>query len=105
MTFLYFRSDQVAGIVALYYTLQSARLKDHFAVVRVLPSLLMCENDKALDDTFLHCLVSHLTTMVEDFANADFCSTIFDDFFLVSLSMGFCLLSVLLPCCSYMVIS
>jgi len=72
----------LASVVAMYYTLQCARMKDSLAVIQILPTLIHCENDRAYSDTFLHCLTSYLIHMKEEFHNEQFCTAVLDHFFL-----------------------
>ncbi|XP_059149103.1 negative elongation factor B-like [Physella acuta] len=72
----------LASMVAMYYCLQCARLKDRPAVVQMLPTLIHCDNDRAFSDTFLHCLSSYLIHMKDEFQHEDFCSAVLDEFFM-----------------------
>ena len=75
----------LASMVSMYYTLQSARMKDGMAVTQILPTLIHCENDRAYSDTFLHCLTSFLIHMKDEFQSEVFCAAVLDHFFMVSL--------------------
>lgn len=46
----------MAAIIAMYYTLHSAKQRDRVGLMRVLGILANC--DRAFDDPFLHFLVS-----------------------------------------------
>ncbi|XP_035829574.1 negative elongation factor B [Aplysia californica] len=76
----------LASMVAMYYTLQCARLRDSLAVTQILPTLIHCENDRAYSDTFLHCLTSYLIYMKDEFQNESFCRAVLDDFFMPAVS-------------------
>ncbi|XP_074655187.1 negative elongation factor B-like [Tubulanus polymorphus] len=76
----------IASLVAMQYTLQTARQRNRAALSRTLPCLLKCENERSLEDTFLHTLVSYLIFMSDDFSHEEFCITVFDDFFMPSIS-------------------
>ena len=54
----YITESSVACLLAVYYTLQTARTKDRVGLMRVLGCLSTSEGDRAFDDTFLHALVS-----------------------------------------------
>ncbi|KAH7932112.1 hypothetical protein HPB51_029529 [Rhipicephalus microplus] len=54
--------------------------------MRVLGSLAGAEGQRAYQDPFLHTLVGHLALMADDFAQEDFCTVVFDEFFLSGLS-------------------
>ncbi|GFO06166.1 negative elongation factor b [Plakobranchus ocellatus] len=76
----------LASVIAMYYCLQCARMKDRLAVAQILPTLIHCEGERAYSDTFLHCLTSYLVHMKEDFQHPEFCTAIFDDFFMPAMS-------------------
>jgi hypothetical protein len=52
------QESSVASILAMYYTLHTARQKDRVGLMRVLGTLANCKNDRAFEDPFLHSLVS-----------------------------------------------
>jgi len=54
----YVQESSVASILAMYYTLHTARQKDRVGLMRVLGTLANCKNDRAFEDPFLHSLVS-----------------------------------------------
>ena len=75
----------LAGFIALHHVIFAAsKQRSKMALCRVLEHTLRCDNDCALDDTFLHTLVTHLIGMQDEFHSEDFCITVFDDFFMVS---------------------
>ena len=49
----------MACLLAVYYTLQTARARDRVGLMRVLGCLSASEGDRAFEDTFLHSLVRH----------------------------------------------
>lgn len=103
----YIQESSVASILAMYYTLHTARLKDRVGVLRVLAILSACKDDRAYEDPFLHSLVGYplvplhlerlvinlpclqialLIPMSEEFATEDFCTTLFDEFIFAGLT-------------------
>lgn len=54
---VFIRESSVASIIAMYYTLHTARQKDRVGILRVLAVLASCKNDRAYEDPFLHSLV------------------------------------------------
>ncbi|XP_077491365.1 negative elongation factor B-like [Amblyomma americanum] len=82
----YVQENAVASMLAVYYTFHTARQRDRTGVMRVLGSLAGAEGQRAYHDPFLHTLVGHLALMTDDFAQEDFCTVVFDEFFLTGLS-------------------
>lgn len=82
----YIQDSAVASILAMYYTLHVARLKDRVAILRILSILSSCKDDRAYEDTFLHSLIAYLIHMVDEFSNEDFCTGLFDGFLFVGLT-------------------
>lgn len=82
----YIQENGVASVLAMYYTLHTARQKDKQGLMRVLGTLANCENDRAFEDPFLNSLVSTLVPVSDEFAAEDFCTVVFDEFFLTGLS-------------------
>lgn len=82
----YVTESSVASILAMYYTIHTAKQKDRVGLMRVLGILATCDNDRAYEDPFLHLLVSHLIHMSDEFTAEDFCTVIFDEFFLAGLA-------------------
>ncbi|GAB6021888.1 hypothetical protein CHUAL_006054 [Chamberlinius hualienensis] len=76
----------IANTLAMYYTLHTARLRDRQGLMRVLGLLGNNENDRSLEDPFLHSLVSLLIPMADEFANEDFSTVVFDEFFFTSIA-------------------
>lgn len=54
----YIQDSAVASILAMYYTLHVARLKDRVGLLRILTVLGNCKDDRAFEDPFLHSFVS-----------------------------------------------
>ncbi|XP_043207189.1 negative elongation factor B-like [Amphibalanus amphitrite] len=82
----YITESSVACLLAVYYTLQTARSRDRVGLMRVLGCLSASEGDRAFEDTFLHSLVTLLIGMSDELATEDFCTVIFDEFFFTALS-------------------
>lgn len=53
----FIKQSSVASIIAMYYTLHTARTKDRVGILRILAILASCKNDRAYEDPFLHSLV------------------------------------------------
>nr|CAD7437390.1 unnamed protein product [Timema bartmani] len=79
------QESSVTSILAMYYTLHSARSKDRVGLMRILGTLANCHNDRAFEDPFLHSLVSLLIHWSDEFAAEDFSTVIFDEFFFAGL--------------------
>ncbi|KNC28784.1 Negative elongation factor B [Lucilia cuprina] len=82
----YIQESSVASILAMYYTLNTARQKDRVGVLRVLAILSSCKDDRAYEDPFLHSLIALLIPMAEEFTTEDFCTTLFDEFLFAGLT-------------------
>lgn len=82
----YVTESSVASILAMYYTVHTAKSLDRVGLMRVLGILASCDSDRAYEDPFLHLLVSHLIPMAEEFSAEDFCTVIFDEFFLTGMA-------------------
>ncbi|KAF8796796.1 negative elongation factor B-like [Argiope bruennichi] len=83
----YIQENGVASVLAMYYTLQNARQKDRHGLMRVLGTLALCENDRAFEDPFLNSLTYFLVTnLIDEFSTEDFCTVVFDEFFLTGLA-------------------
>lgn len=54
----YIQESSVASIIAIYYTLHTAKMKDRVGLMRILGSLSNCDKNRAFEDPFLHSLVS-----------------------------------------------
>lgn len=54
----YIQESSVASIIAIYYTLHTAKIKDRVGLMRILGSLSNCDKNRAFEDPFLHSLVN-----------------------------------------------
>ncbi|XKL59665.1 hypothetical protein PGB90_000681 [Kerria lacca] len=77
----YIQESSVASIIAIYYTLHTAKMKDRVGLMRILGSLSNCDSDRAFEDPFLHSLVSLFIQQGDEFSAEDFCTVVFDEFF------------------------
>lgn len=82
----FIQQSSVASIIAMYYTLHTARQKDRVGILRILAVLASCQNDRAYEDPFLHSLVALLIPMAEEFVNEEFCTGLFDEFLFAGLT-------------------
>uniref|UniRef100_A0A182QCN7 Negative elongation factor B n=1 Tax=Anopheles farauti TaxID=69004 RepID=A0A182QCN7_9DIPT len=82
----YIQENAVASILAMYYTLHTARQKDRVGILRVLAILASCKDDRAYEDPFLHSLIALIIPMSDEFANEDFCTGLFDEFLFAGLT-------------------
>ncbi|KAK4877719.1 hypothetical protein RN001_010225 [Aquatica leii] len=82
----YIQESAVASILAMYYTLHVTRHKDRVGLLRILTVLGICKDDRAFEDPFLHSMVALLIHMTDEFATADFCTGLFDEFFFAGLT-------------------
>uniref|UniRef100_A0A6P7FGL5 Negative elongation factor B n=1 Tax=Diabrotica virgifera virgifera TaxID=50390 RepID=A0A6P7FGL5_DIAVI len=82
----YLQDSTVASILAMYYTLHAARLKDRVGLLRILTVLANCKDDRAFEDPFLHSFVCLLIHNSDEFQAEDFCTALFDEFFFAGLS-------------------
>ncbi|XP_035791954.1 negative elongation factor B [Anopheles albimanus] len=82
----YIQESAVASILAMYYTLHTARQKDRVGILRVMAILSSCKDDRAYEDPFLHSLIALIIPMSEEFANEDFCTGLFDEFLFAGLT-------------------
>lgn len=62
----YVQESSVASIIAMYYTLHTAKHKDRVGLMRVLGALANCDSDRAFEDPFLHFLVSFFFFFTEE---------------------------------------
>ncbi len=84
----FINEERLSSVLAIYYTIQVTKQKDRQAVMRVLGTLSTSHDNRALDDQYLHILVTHLISMAEEFSNEEFCSVVFDEIFLSSITYG-----------------
>uniref|UniRef100_U5EZ47 Putative negative elongation factor b n=1 Tax=Corethrella appendiculata TaxID=1370023 RepID=U5EZ47_9DIPT len=82
----YIQESSVSSILAMYYTLHTARQKDRIGILRILAVLASCKDDRAYEDPFLHSLIALLIPMSDEFANEDFCTGLFDEFLFAGLT-------------------
>ena len=66
----------------MHYTLHVVKAKDKIAVKRVLGLIVSSVRHHPFEDVFLHSLITHLIQMRDDFEAEDFCTVVFDEFFL-----------------------
>ena len=79
---VFIEDNTVATNLAMHYTIQVTKNKDKIAVKRVLGLLAASVKNHPFEDVFLHCLITHLIQMRDDFEAEDFCTVVFDEFFL-----------------------
>ncbi|XP_077987149.1 negative elongation factor B-like [Glandiceps talaboti] len=87
---LYFKclkKDAVAFTLAVYYVLYASKQRNRAGVCRILPTLLKGDNERACDDTVIHSLVSSLLNLSDEFSSEEFCSVVFNDFFLPAMTV------------------
>merc|ERR1712110_133977 len=77
----FIEENTVAATLAMHYTLQPAKNKDRTGVMRVLGILANSVKGHPFEDVFLHCLITELIRMRDEFDAEDFCTVIFDEFF------------------------
>ncbi|XP_055308171.1 negative elongation factor B [Sitodiplosis mosellana] len=82
----FIQESSVASIIAMYYTLHTARQKDRVGILRILAVLASCKNDRAYEDPFLHSLIALLIPMAEEFVHEEFCTGLFDEFLFAGLT-------------------
>ncbi|KAL0606662.1 Negative elongation factor B, partial [Plecturocebus cupreus] len=85
-SFIKFLQEQrMACEVGLYYVLHITKQRNKNALLRLLPGLVETFGDLAFGDIFLHLLTGSLALLADEFALEDFCSSLFDGFFLTAL--------------------
>ncbi|XP_035684568.1 negative elongation factor B-like [Branchiostoma floridae] len=77
------RQHGIAAILTLYYLYNVTKHRNKDAIMHIIPKMTDTHNDLSLEDPFVHLLVSLLISMAEEFSSEDFCSAVFDNFFLV----------------------
>lgn len=82
----YMRESSVCGVLAMYYTLHAAKLRDRGALLRILTILGSCKDGRAYEDPFLHAFVALLIQLPDEFQGEDFSTVLFDEFFFAGLS-------------------
>lgn len=79
---VFIEDNTVATTLAMHYTIQVTKNKDKIAVKRVLGLLAASVKNHPFEDVFLHSLITFLIQMRDDFEAEDFCTVVFDEFFL-----------------------
>ena len=82
----YIQESSVASILAMYYTLHTARQRDRVGTTRVMQILSSCKDDRSYEDPFLHSLIALLIPMSEEFTNESACTVLFDEFLFAGLT-------------------
>ncbi|XP_042335584.1 negative elongation factor B [Sceloporus undulatus] len=77
---------RIACEIGLYYVLHITKQRNKNAFLRLLPALLETFNDLAFGDIFLHLLTGNLTLLADEFTQEEFCTSLFDSFFLPTCS-------------------
>ncbi|XP_034996904.2 negative elongation factor B-like [Zootoca vivipara] len=74
----------IACQIGLYYVLHITKQRNKNALLRLLPTLGETFSDLAFSDIFLHLLTSNLTLLSDEFTQEEFCTSLFDNFFLTA---------------------
>ncbi|EMP28403.1 Negative elongation factor B, partial [Chelonia mydas] len=82
----FLQEHRIACEVGLYYILHITKQRNKNAFLRLLPALAETFSDLAFSDIFLHLLTGNLTLLGDEFALEDFCTSLFDGFFLTACS-------------------
>lgn len=82
----FLQEHRIACEIGLYYVLHITKQRNKNAFLRLLPALTETFNDLAFSDIFLHLLTGNLTLLADEFAQEEFCSSLFDNFFLATCS-------------------
>ncbi|KAG8447461.1 hypothetical protein GDO86_014812 [Hymenochirus boettgeri] len=80
----FLQENRIACDLGLYYTLHITKQRNKNFLLRLLPALKETFSDGAFTDIFLHLFTSNLTLLAEEFGSEDFCSSVFDGFFLLT---------------------
>ncbi|NXD14437.1 NELFB factor, partial [Nothocercus nigrocapillus] len=78
----FLQENRIACEIGLYYFLHITKLRNKNAFLRLLPALVETFSDLAFSDIFLHLLTGNLTLLGDEFALEEFCTSLFDGFFL-----------------------
>ncbi|KAM4663359.1 negative elongation factor B [Discoglossus pictus] len=78
----FLQENRIACEVGLYYMLHITKQRNKNFLLRLLSALKETFNDSATADIFLHLFTSNLTLLSEEFGSEEFCTSIFDNFFL-----------------------
>ncbi|XP_031807785.1 negative elongation factor B isoform X2 [Sarcophilus harrisii] len=82
----FLQEHRMACEMGLYYVLHITKQRNKNAFLRLLPGLVETFGDLAFSDIFLHLLTGNLTLLADEFAVEEFCTSLFDGFFLTCLS-------------------
>ncbi|CAG0880377.1 unnamed protein product, partial [Cyprideis torosa] len=80
------RKHRVAAEVAVHYVLMVAQKKDRGALLRSLGGLAISPDGCGFESSYLHTLVLCLIHLKDEFSQEDFCTAVFDEFFLTGLT-------------------
>ncbi|NWH37724.1 NELFB factor, partial [Chloropsis hardwickii] len=83
--FWFLQENKIACEIGLYYILHITKQRNKNAFLRLLPALGKFF-DLAFSDIFLHLLTGNLTLLSDEFALEEFCTSLFDGFFLTACS-------------------
>uniref|UniRef100_A0A8C9FY69 Negative elongation factor B n=1 Tax=Pavo cristatus TaxID=9049 RepID=A0A8C9FY69_PAVCR len=82
----FLQENRIACEIGLYYILHITKQRNKNAFLRLLPALVETFSDLAFSDIFLHLLTGNLTLLGDEFAVEEFCTGLFDGFFLTACS-------------------
>ncbi|NWR75439.1 NELFB factor, partial [Centropus unirufus] len=82
----FLQENRIACEIGLYYILHITKQRNKNAFLRLLPALVETFSDLAFSDIFLHLLTGNLTLLGDEFALDEFCTSLFDSFFLAACS-------------------
>ncbi|NWZ20082.1 NELFB factor, partial [Asarcornis scutulata] len=82
----FLQDNRIACEIGLYYILHITKQRNKNAFLRLLPGLVETFSDLAFGDIFLHLLTGNLTLLGDEFALEEFCTSLFDGFFLTACS-------------------
>uniref|UniRef100_A0A8D0HGZ8 Negative elongation factor complex member B n=1 Tax=Sphenodon punctatus TaxID=8508 RepID=A0A8D0HGZ8_SPHPU len=82
----FLQENRIACEIGLYYILHITKQRNKNAFLRLLPGLVETFSDLAFSDIFLHLLTGNLTLLADEFAQEEFCTSLFDVFFLAACS-------------------
>uniref|UniRef100_A0A1D5PNU5 Negative elongation factor complex member B n=1 Tax=Gallus gallus TaxID=9031 RepID=A0A1D5PNU5_CHICK len=82
----FLQENRIACEIGLYYILHITKQRNKNAFLRLLPALVETFSDLAFSDIFLHLLTGNLTLLGDEFAVEEFCTSLFDGFFLTACS-------------------
>ncbi|NWH25118.1 NELFB factor, partial [Grus americana] len=82
----FLQENRIACEIGLYYILHITKQRNKNAFLRLLPALVETFSDLAFSDIFLHLLTGNLTLLGDEFSLEEFCTSLFDGFFLTACS-------------------